>query len=243
MEYDKIGNESLSAFVKTVQKVILENNDFDHIITASDSGNLAVYIVKEIYKILNKKIPEQSIFPIFRHVDKERTIVFDNTIQKNAYLKLENSNFGDTLFVDDEIWHANTLNGMLDLLISLSIKIKSLTIIAEDGGFKHQSSMRGIPTKYIRTKYRVPEIYNAFSYIIPLEFQNPLKEIFKNEPILNQKQIMCTLLNLPVKARVGGVPYFSTHIVDLANANIPKFREIQIEYEKWFKNIIKNYIQ
>ena len=243
MKYDKIGHESLSAFVKTVQKVILENNDFDHIISASDSGNLAVYIVNEIYKILNKKIPNQFIFPIFRHIDKERTIIFDNTIQKNAYLNLKNSNFGDILFVDDEIWHANTLNGVLDLLVSLSIKIKSLTIIAEDGGFKYQSSMRGIPTKYIRTKYRVPEIYNAFSYIIPSDFQNLLKEILKNEPMLNQKQIMCTLLNLPVKARVNNVPYFSTHLIDLANTNIPKFREIQIKYEKWFKNIIKSYIQ
>lgn len=242
MDYNKIGHESLFAFVRTVQKVVTDRGPFDYIVAASDSGNLATLITEKIYSALKIVRPREFCAPIFRHIDKERTTLFDNTILKNKYDRWGNKDFGDVLFVDDEIWRANALNGMLDLLFSLDVKINSLTIVAEDGGFIWLPTMRGISTTYVATKKRIPGIYNAFSYTIPDKFLQPVKKILEGEPMLNNKQIMCTLLNKPIKERDNGIPYFSERFIQLSTNKIPNFKSIQKEYEEWLRNIISRYL-
>ncbi len=236
MNYREMGHESLSAFVKTVQQTVT-NNEFDYLMAASDSGNLSAYITEEIYKGINKKCPSKFIVPIFRHVDKK--ILFDNTVQRGNYREFENRNFGDALFVDDEIWKGNTLNGTLDVAFSLGIQFASLTIIAEDGGFKPEPVMRGVKTNYISPKARVKDVYNAFSYIIPDEYQTPLQQL---DPALNEKQIMCTLLGLPIKAHEDSKPYFSYGILEAAENNLSNFNELQIGFKSWFNGTIRNYM-
>jgi len=241
MNMNRIGHESLGAFTQTTQAVVTET-PFDYILAASDSGQLASYITGVVYDTLSLPRPPVFVAPIFRHVDKARTILFDNSEQAANFPEWQSANFKTTLFTDDEIWRGNTLNGLLDLLLALNIRIDDLTVVAEDGGFEHNGEVRGIPLRYVSPKQRVPEIYNAFSYTIPKHFELPVREALKNEPTLNRKQIMCTLLGLPVKDRLHGRPFFSSRLLGKVAVDLGDFRSYQEGYSSWLDQTVQKYM-
>lgn len=240
MNYNQIGHESLAAFVSTTQKVI-EENQFDYVMAASDSGQLAAHITTEIYDVLDLSPPPTFIAPIFRHVDKERTIPFDNTVQTLNFGEWRGRSFNQALFVDDEIWHGNTLRGILDLVMSLDVHIASLDVIAEDGGFNPTNIPYGIPLTFTPPKPRVAEIYNAFSYTVPEQFFRPVYAALGNSA-LNHKQVMCTLLDLPVKSRPDGIPCFSGDLLEVAREGLPDFEDYQMNYRNWLRRTIECYM-
>lgn len=241
MNYNEIGHESLEAFVVTTQKAV-EGTPFDHLMAASDSGQLAAHITSEIYDTLDKTPPPTFIAPIFRHVDKERTITFDNTTQAPNFSDWSNRAFDRTLFVDDEIWHGDTLRGILDLVMSLNVHIETLDVIAENGGFSAESIPHDIPITFIPPKQRIQEIYNAFSYTTPEEFHKPVYEAL-GDTSLNHKQVMCALLNLPVKSRPNGIPCFSGHLLEVAREKLPGFEDYQMSYRGWLRKTIEDYME
>jgi hypothetical protein len=240
MNYNEIGHESLEAFVTTTQKVV-EDTQFDHLMAASDSGQLATHITTEIYDALGIVAPPAFIAPIFRHVDKARTIPFDNTIQAPNFSSWRNHVFNKTLFVDDEIWRGNTLCGILDLVMSLNIHIESLEVIAEDGGFNTSSIPYDIPLIFTPPKPRVTEIYNAFSYTVPEQYYKPVFEAL-GDASLNHKQIMCTLLDLPIKSRPNGMPRFSHHLLETARTVLPDLEDYKAGYRGWLRQTIEDYM-
>jgi hypothetical protein len=246
MDLNQIGHDSLRAFVNTVRQVI-NNGRFDFILAASDSGQLATYITEEVYRSINNKTPRKLVAPIYRHIDKERTILFDNTILTSQFSKWQDTVLGNTLFVDDEIWRAATLNGMFDLLSSLGIKMRSCTIVAEDGGFHCPHTIHGVHTHFIPTKRRIPDIYNALSYTIPGRYRKPVKEALSSETGLgyfglNDKQVMCTLLGLPIKEWNNGMPQFTERLIQKVEKEVPQFSILQTQYKKWLGQTIQKYL-
>jgi len=237
----QVGHKSLEAFVKSTQGVITEAS-FDHVIAASDSGNLATHITHAVYNALELAPPPVFVAPIFRHVDKVRTIIFDNSLQAANFSEWEGRDLKKPLFTDDEIWRGNTLNGLLDLLMALRAKIDDITLVAEDGGFVHDDNIRGIPLHYVPPKQRVPEIYNAFSYVIPDEYYWPVKGALHDELDINHKQVMCTLLGLPVKDRLHGMPFFSSRLLAKAAIGLPDLVSYQDGFNAWLDHTVKDYM-
>lgn len=235
------GHESLEAFVRTTQEVITDD-PFDSILAASDSGQLAAHITNSVYTALDLTPPPTFVAPIFRHVDKARTVIFDNSQQAVSFPEWRGYNFKKSLFTDDEIWRGNTLNGMLDLVMALNVQIADLTVVAEDGGFVHEDNIRGIPLRYVSPKRRVQEIYNAFSYTIPDEYYWPVKQALADEPDINHKQVMCTLLGLPVKDRLHGMPYFSPRLLGKVATNLPHFASYQQAFNGWLDLTVQQYM-
>lgn len=241
MNMNRIGHESLEAFVQTTQTVVTET-PFDYILAASDSGQLANHITNRVYDALDLPHPPALVAPIFRHVDKARTILFDNSLQAANFPEWQSADFKTTLFTDDEIWRGATLNGLLDLVLALNIRIGDLTVIAEDGGFEHGGEIRGIPLRYVPPKQRVPDIYNAFSYTIPEQFELPIRDMLPDEPSLNHKQIMCTLLGLPIKDRLHGKPFFSTRLLGKVAVGLNDFKSYQEGYSTWLDRTVQKYM-
>ena len=241
MNMQRVGHESLEAFVRTTQEVITEEH-FDSILAASDSGQLAAHITNIVYTALDLAPPPAFVAPIFRHVDKARTVIFDNSQQADSFPEWRGYDFKKSLFTDDEIWRGNTLNGMLDLVMALNVQIADLTVIAEDGGFVHDDNIRGIPLRYISPKPRVQEIYNAFSYTVPDEYYRPLKQALADEPDINHKQVMCTLLGLPVKDRLHDMPYFSLRLLGKVATNLPDFASYQQAFNGWLDQTVQQYM-
>lgn len=240
MNYNQIGHESLAAFTQTTQKAITAET-FDFVVAASDSGNLAAHITGEVYEALEMPMPPTFIAPIFRHVDKERTILFDNVVSAPQFVDRKGTHLGNVLFVDDEIRQGVTLRGMIDLLVSLEIAVDVCTVIAEDGGFDCGGNIEGVPVHFMPPKRRLTKIYNAFSYTIPQHFYGPVFHALADET-LNHKQIMCTLLDLPVKDRTSGIPRFSDHLLQAARAKVAGFTALQLGYTHWLRTTVRGYM-
>jgi hypothetical protein len=239
MSYAEIGHESLKWFVRTVEDTI-NNIGFDTILAASDSGNLATYITSVIYNSTGREMPPIFVFPVFRHVDKERTILFDNTVSARGYADLTNSDLGDVLFVDDEIWRGATLRGSLDIIGALHASMGTMTVVAEDGGFNPRAveDAYNIKIRYISPRHRVNELYNAFSYIVPDKYVEALKSTLPGGKDINHKQVMCTLLGLPIKEQQDGIPCFSHHLLNEAALKIEDFKALQDGFAEWFNSQI-----
>lgn len=229
----RIGQDSLKAFVQTVKQLAKSGEPFSAITAAGDSGQLAARITEEVYRQLGKPVPPKLVAPIYRHADEAETVLFDNTIFAPQFEEWKTKPLNNILFVDDEIGSGNAVRGMLDLLLELSSSIQSLTIVAEDGGFNCPPEIHGVKAMFIPTRQRVPNVYNAISYTVPWRFQKPLKEVLANEPDLNDKQIMCTLLNLPTKEFNNGKPEFNNRLVERAS-KLPDFNVLQNEYQEYF---------
>ncbi len=243
MSLSQSGHESLTAFVQTIQAVVLNNEPFDFIVAASDSGQITAHITGEVYKGIGRAVPAKLIMPIYRHIDKERTLLFDNTVMAPQLANWRDMPLGNVLLVDDEIWRGATLNGILDVLLRINSKPQKLTIVAEDGGFRCPEAIRGIPTTFIATKKRIPDVYNLISFTVPDELVELIKDAVQDEDTApNHKQIMCTLLGLPIKDRLDGMPVFTKRLIQKSEERIPGFTAVQCEYQKGLGSSVRNYL-
>lgn len=234
IDFAQIGQDSLKAYVQTIQKLIEQDEQFDVITAAGDSGQLATRITEEIYKALGKSVPPKLVAPIYRHADEAEIILFDNSILAPQFTDWKTKPFKKVLFVDDEIGGGNAVGGMLDLLLEMNPDIQSITIVAEDGGFYCPPEIHGVKAMFIPTRQRIPGVYSAISYTVPWKFQEPPKRVLADEPGLNDRQVMCTLLNLPTKEFRGGKPEFNDRLIERARAKLPDFTALQKEYQEYF---------
>ncbi len=243
INFSQVGQDSLKAYVRTIKHLIEKNEHFDAIVAAGDSGQLTARITEEVYKALGKPVPLTLTAPIYRHADEAETILFDNTSLAPQFVSWKNKPLDNILFVDDEIGVGNAVRGMLDLLLELAPNIQALTIVAEDGGFDCPVEIRGVKTTFISTQKRIPHVFNAISYSVPWEFKEPLNKVLADEPGLNDKQIMCTLLGLPTKEFHDGHPEFNERLIERAEARLPELKDMQQRYEKYFQNQIGEYVK
>jgi hypothetical protein len=239
----QIGQDSFRAFVQTIKKLAENDELFDAIAAAGDSGQLAARITEEVYEALRKSVPPKLVAPIYRHANEAETILFDNTILAPQFEEWKAKSLNHILFIDDEIGSGNTAWGMLDLLRELNPNIKTFTIVAEDGGFNCPSEMHGVKTTFIATRERAPNVYNAISYTVPWEFQEPLKRVLVGEPDLNDKQIMCTLLNLSTKEFNNGKLEFNDRLIERAKEQLPNFVTLQKEYQEYFTDQVEEAVK
>jgi hypothetical protein len=144
--------------------------------------------------------------------------------------------------VDDEIREGNTMYGVFRLFSMLGTSVARCAVVAEDGGFECPDTLGNTKIEFIPTKKRIPDIYNAISYITPPTYAQPTEEALRDEldVPLNSKHIMCTLLGLPVKERPDGRPNYTTRLIQKAGAAIVGFSELQHNYTTWFNQTIHN---
>lgn len=234
MDLGKLGEDSLLQFIKTFKRLLVnDKRRFDLVVGAGDSGQLMVYITRLVYEMLKINMPQTIVAPIYRHADEAETILFDNSQLAADYSDISVSNVQNILFVDDEIGSGNATKGMLDLLIKLikkSGKVLTYTIIAEDGGFDLKSiQIQNVKIEFISPKTRAENVFNAISYIIPAEYEQPIKNALQYEiKDLNSKQVMNILLNLPIKEFNNGKPRFTFQMHEMAKkliSNLPKLQE------------------
>jgi len=237
MDLGKIGEESLLSFTLAIKKVI-QKHPFDLLAGAGESGQIAVYIAGEVYRQLGLIKPQTLVAPIYRHANEEETILFDNRTLHKRY-KL-NFKFSKVLFIDDEIGSGLAAFGMLDLLIAINPEVSHFTILAEDGGFDCPKKYNGVRCEFFPSKKRISKIYNAISYNIPAHFLNPVNNLFIGLPDYNNKQAMCTLLDLPVKKFNSGNPEFTNTLLEMARKEIPDFVVLQQKYQKYLNRLIED---
>lgn len=248
MELNKIGEESLEKFVKVLCKLLTrDKRKFDLITSAGDSGQIMIFITKKVYELLDITIPPSIIFPIYRYKDYPKKILFDNSSVLNDYSNIGiPNNIKNILFVDDEIDQGNSAWATINLIRALKkIDNFTYTIIAEDGKFnKGNFDNQNFNIEYISPKKRADGVYNAISYTIPKEFEDPIQKALTKEKILwKDKQIMCILLNLPIKELNNGKPEFNFRLFEIIKILVPNFNELQNNYQKYLTDKIYSIIK
>lgn len=251
MDLGSLGEDSLKQFVQTLYNVLVtDKKRFELIVSAGNSGQIMVHITKIVYAFLKIPFPPHIVFPIYRYKDYPKKILFDNTTLLKDYADVQiPKNLKSVLFVDDEIDVGNAAKATLELICSLRKNTDSFTytIIAEDGG----SSLDNVQRKHIKLEYIAPKkkvegVYNAVSYIIPYEFETPIQTVLKKEVTSwNDKQVMCILLQLPVKTLEQKNPIFSFHLEEIVKQQVPNLKQLQHDFQLYFTKkihgIIENY--
>jgi hypothetical protein len=240
IDYGKLAHNSLNSFVATVQKAI-KSSDYDLILAGGDSGSIMAWITEVIYTELGKVAPQKIVLPSYRHSDDAETILFDNRIFKSD-ITLSITNPKRILFVDDEIGEGNTIRGVLSVLAEVITSRPKVTLIAENEDFD-PSLVEGWEVEHLIPQMRAEGVFNAISYITPARFEDPVKLLLA--PLihnLNDKNVMATLLNLPIKQWNDGQPEFSWRYRDLCLEKLAGFAETQTEYQAYLKGLIHEQI-
>lgn len=237
-DYDKLAHNSLRFFVETVSATI-SGTKYDLILAGGDSGNIMAWITNAIYEEKGLSAPETIVLPIYRHVDAAETVLFDNRIFKSQVI-LPANRLENILIVDDEVGVGNTLNGLLQTLAEVTQDKPKITFIAEDDGFD-ASKIAGWDITFMPPQPKVKDVFNAVSYIVPYwEYQVPVKKVL--EPILvdmNDKHVMATLLDLPIKQWNDGKPEFTYAFRDECMEKIDNFTDTQQNFQAFVRENIK----
>ena len=232
-DYDKLSRNSLALFVKELHRAI-SKTPYDLVLAGGDSGNIMAWITKTVYGRLQVSPPPIVTIPIYRHADYAETILFDNKIL-SSQISLSESSLKNILIVDDEVGVGNTFKGLLDALGGATSEKPSVTFIAEDDGFD-ASKIIGWNIDFRPPQAKVKDVYNAVSYIIPQEYELPVRKVL--EPIVedtNDKHIMATLLNLPIKEYNDGHPEFTFKYRDKCLEQIDNFESLQKDFQDFIR--------
>lgn len=235
-DYDTLAYNSLALFVKELHRAI-QKVSYDLILAGGDSGNIMAWITNVVYETLRISPPLTITLPIYRHADYAETILFDNRVL-SPQISLNENTLSNILIVDDEVGVGNTVKGLLDTLGGATSEKPSVTFIAEDDGFD-AFKVLGWNINFRPPQPKVEGVYNAVSYIIPKEYELPVRRIL--EPIVqdtNDKHIMATLLNLPIKEYNDGQPEFTFKYRDKCLEQIDNFESLQKDFQDFIRTEI-----
>lgn len=237
-DYDQLSHTSLALFVREVNRAI-EAQAYDLILGGGDSGNIMVWITQEVYVELQVNCPDTLVLPTYRHADYAETVLFDNRLLKEL-VHLPNGKLKHILLVDDEVGTGNTIRGILGAVGELTDSKPVITFIAEDDGFD-SSRVTGWDVDFRPPQPKVKDVYNAVSYIVPFDYEAPVKRVL--EPAvedLNDKHVMVTLLDLPIKLWNNGSPIFTYQYRDLCLEEIPGFADIQQRFQDFMREQVRD---
>lgn len=219
-----------------------ENNQYDVLVGPGDSGAVMVYFAELFYKAVQKPLPPKLILPVQRYVDadNEATGLYDNSVLlPSAVRQLAGLSVSRALFVDDEIWQANSASACARLLAdalpeSTAQNRVVFTIIAENHGFEWHHDIPPIAIQYYAFSKRIVGINNAVLRFLIADQQQALNEFTKMylDPteVDGQTRKMDLLCNGQVKipSRTAGVAPAFREVA--ANVDLTKLKS-QVEGE------------
>lgn len=219
-----------------------ENNRYDVLVGPGDSGAVMVYFAELFYKAVHQPVPPKLLLPVQRYVDPDNqaTELYDNSaLLPSAVRQLAGLSVSKALFVDDEIWQANSAGACARLLAGAlpedaAQKRIVFTIVAENHGFEWHHDVPPIAIQYYAFSKRIVGVNNAVLRFLTADQQRALNEFTKiyldPTEIDGQTRKMDVLCNgqLKVPSRTAGVaPVFREVAV---KANLAELKS-QVESE------------
>lgn len=242
----KKGRNNLKAFFQSLQKLLKEDQTtFDLVIGSGDSGIAMARLTEMVYQRLGLKMPAKLLIPFYRFTQKDvpggETA---NNIVLLADIKRQVSEINEVqniLFVDDEIGSGSTFKGIADLLERANQNVfgnkATVYILAEDHGWKPEEQTQ-FKIKFLPFASKNKGISNAISYVIPNEFEHPIKTRYSDQEH-GSKERMNALMNLPIKTMVDGLPQWSDKWQKQLEKEIPQFRKLQKGFTDYLDNLLE----
>lgn len=233
-----------------------EGNDYDMLVGPGDSGAVMVYFAELFYKAVQQPAPPKLILPVQRYVDpdNEASGLYDNSVLlPSAARQLAELSVSKVLFVDDEIWQANSASACARLLAaalppSLVQNRITFTIVAENHGFEWHHDVPPIAIQYYAFSKRIVGVNNAVLRFLTAEQQQALNECTKmylhTAEADGQTRKMDLLFNQRVKvpSRAAGVAPVFQEIA--ATENLVKLKaRVESELMLLVREAIEEYRQ
>lgn len=241
----------LQKFVCTIQALAVTRQiHFDLLVCGGNTGLVMAYIAKQVYIQNGLTPPRQLALPIYRfypgYLD-DMDQLFDNSgLQPQVEAALEQVPLlQNVLFVDDEIGlgiTTMTIMGFLSTWQQAHHAQKGFTyyIVAEDQGFQVNQRQPGVRIVFAPYANEIDGWNNLVSYIVPSEYEAPIKRVFPDE-ILPFHQRLNILLGLPIKEFNEGKPRYSATILEQARRALPNLNLLQQGFRYFLKERIRTY--
>ncbi len=235
---------------KTLRKLLKGDRVvFDLIVGAGDSGIAMVKLTEMVYQKLGQKMPTKLLVPFYRYTQKDipNGQIADNSALI-ATIKRELSavdEINTILFVDDEIGDGTTLKGIIDLINQAkknSIGEQDVIyVVAEDKDNQFEQKIE-TKIKFLPFAYKNEGTFSAISYVIPDNFEGPIKEKYSDKEH-SSKERMNVLLNLPIKTMINGVPRWSKNWQVQLEKEIPGFEGLQQGFKQYLDNLLEEAVE
>ncbi len=239
--YQKVGEDRLDKFVKTIQQLFAKNN-YDLVIGVGNTGLVMIRFTQLILNELKITMPPVLALPLLRFSDDNEKELFNNDIfLKEAKKQLEGiEKIENILFVDDEIYRGISVKTAIRLVMKAQNLDKlNITVVAEDHGFQWDNAISNVTFNFFPFTKLIKGHNNVIFYLIPSEFNEPLKRLFP-ENILKWYTRMNILLDLPVKMKTDGKAEFTYKCNEEAEEKIKNFEELQEKFLSHLQKLIQN---
>ncbi|CAN5217448.1 hypothetical protein BH09PAT2_BH09PAT2_05890 [soil metagenome] len=243
--YLATGEHNFKQFINIIKRLFVdENKKYDLVIGMGNTGLVMLKLNELILNELKIKMPPTLTLPLLRFSDNNEKELFNNDIfleevkkQIEGIEKIQN-----ILFVDDEIYRGISLKTALGLLM----KVKGtdhlqVTVVAEDQGFQWHNDIQNVDIEFCPFAHEVEGHNNVIFYMIPSEYDKPIKDAFP-EDILKWHTRINILLGLPIKIMIDGKPEYTFKFNQEAEEKVANFRQLQVDFLTHLKDLIRKSI-
>ncbi len=240
--YLAIGEHNFKQLVNVVKKLFVdEKREYDLIIGTGNTGLVMTTFTAFILKELHIAVPSILTLPLLRFVDQHEQELFNNDIfleevkrQLEGIEKIE-----QVLFIDDEIYRGISVKTAVQLVMKAkSVKEMHVTVVAEDQGFQWKNDIPGVDLEFLPFAQEIEGHNNVIFYMIPSEYDKPIKDIFPDETLKWHTRINI-LLGLPIKAIINNKPEFTFRFNKEAKEKIKDLDKLQEDFLIHVKKLIR----
>lgn len=234
-----LAKSRIKMFVAALYRQLNEENEkFDLIITAGNSGLYMATIVRMVYKSLGLDLPSLITLPIYRD---------DSSFQQVISGKLTSlPQKVNVLFVDDEIMTGKTAKTVLELILNERPDLNSLhcLIIAENHFFEWHYLIPKVSVNYFAYSRLIQGLNGNIGYFIPEDLYTKIAARFKD--VKSYNHAMAIVIGGALKRKdEQGTPFYDTSVEDVCLKNISDYKETQSflmhELEKLVNQSIEEY--
>lgn len=233
-------------------KSLIKNNNFDVILAPGNSGIMMAKLTSMTYSNLNLKCPPIIKFATYLRNRFGKLIHFDNSIiipDIKKELK-DVKNIEKILYVDDDVNCANprTFKETISILKKAAgekLSKKATVFVVVEG--RRRGGLKRVKRLNIRIKYMPfvlitkewKAISNFVSYGIPWNIQLVVRKYYSDK-VVDSKELFSILLKEPIRDFRNNKPILSHRQENKMKRKIKGFNNIQREFEKHIKSLIKS---
>lgn len=241
----ELAEDRIERFVATLYRLLVDQQEhFDLIVGAGDSGCFAVELTKLVYQEQKKQLPPILLLPIVRFKnDKEGEERFDNSyLKRKVKNKLkEIESIRNILFVDDEIRKGWTAKSCFELICPNYDNFITGTIVAEHHFFEWHYNIPRLSIRYFSYAKSVYGIIHIFSYIVDDILYKHLQEA--SDKIVDRNQVLALLSSGGYRKLEGRRAYFDSGLEKGMRLKFDSYNKVKKDLRGVLTSLVKRGIK
>lgn len=212
-----------------------ENEKFDLIIAAGNSGLFMAAITKIVYKSLGVELPQLITLPIYRFESEEK-----GKIGKLTHIPKE----ANILFVDDEIMRGITVKTAVELILNDFTDMRSLrcVIIAENHFFEWHFHIPKVSINFFAYSRLIQGLNGNIGYFIPKDLFDQIASLIGD--VKSYNHAMAIALGGALKRKNNnGIPFYDTSVEEICKQNIAGYEATKASLVNELKELVSKAVE